>query len=204
MRGWRPTAGADADGADSRNGIEIAEPISQGRGAAVHVTVALSTLLGVDEQPGLLRGYGAIPADVAREIAADRTSTWYRLVHDPAGRLVDVSSKRYRPPKSLIEFVQARDQYCRMPTCERAAEQCDIDHRHPFSAGGETSAANTDALCERHHVVKHSPGWRHDIDDGTGDSLWTTPSGRRYRRAREALPLDGTASPPEESLPPPF
>jgi len=39
----------------------------------VHVTVALSTLLGLDEQPGELAGHGPIPAVLARRLAADPT-----------------------------------------------------------------------------------------------------------------------------------
>ncbi|MFN2561333.1 MAG: DUF222 domain-containing protein [Jatrophihabitans sp.] len=38
----------------------------QGRRPAVNVSVALSTLLGADEQPGELDGYGSIPASLAR------------------------------------------------------------------------------------------------------------------------------------------
>lgn len=39
----------------------------------VSVIVPITTLLGLDEQPGELVGYGPIPACVAREIAADGT-----------------------------------------------------------------------------------------------------------------------------------
>ncbi|MGI8814580.1 MAG: DUF222 domain-containing protein, partial [Pseudonocardia sp.] len=38
---------------------------------SVHVTVSIGTLLGLDEQPAELAGYGPIPASLAREIAAD-------------------------------------------------------------------------------------------------------------------------------------
>ena len=40
-----------------------------GRAAAVNVTVPLSTLLGVDQRPGELEGYGPITAQAARRIA---------------------------------------------------------------------------------------------------------------------------------------
>jgi hypothetical protein len=43
----------------------------RGRLAAVNVTVAYSTLIGVDDQPAHLQGYGPITAEVARRIAAD-------------------------------------------------------------------------------------------------------------------------------------
>jgi hypothetical protein len=207
-----PPAGTHGEG-----GAVGRVPLWQGRGARIQVTVALSTLLGLDEQPGLLRGYGALPAEVARQLAGDPTSSWYRLVHDPAGRLLDYATTRYRPPRELTEFVTARDQYCRMPCCDIPAECCELDHRRPHAAGGPTAAANLDALCRRDHLTKHIPGWHHDLDD-TGASWWTTPTGHRYRQPREPLPLDHTAdlwqkAPPTRTagpdrealnLPPPF
>ncbi len=50
-------------------------PREHGLRRSVQVTVALSTLLGLDEQPGELAGSGPIPASVARRIAADQTGT---------------------------------------------------------------------------------------------------------------------------------
>jgi len=55
---------------------------------AVQVCIALSTLLGLDEQPGELAGHGPIPAALARRIAADDTGTWRRLVTDERGQLL--------------------------------------------------------------------------------------------------------------------
>jgi hypothetical protein len=48
---------------------------AQGMRPSIQVTVALSTLLGTDEQPGELSGHGPIPASVARRLAADETGT---------------------------------------------------------------------------------------------------------------------------------
>ena len=45
----------------------------------------LTTLIGDDDQPGELIGYGPIPASLARRIAADDSGTWQRLVTDPTG-----------------------------------------------------------------------------------------------------------------------
>ena len=62
--------------------------------------VALSTLLGFDEQPGELAGYGPIPADLARRMAADPTGTWTRLVTDELGQLVDYGPRSTGHPKT--------------------------------------------------------------------------------------------------------
>jgi hypothetical protein len=73
-------------------------PTRQRMKPAVQVTVALSTLLGLDEQPGELDGHGPIPASVAR-IAADESGPWRRLLTDDRGRLLDYGRTTYRPPK---------------------------------------------------------------------------------------------------------
>src|SRR5262249_56017786 len=46
-------------------------------GVQVQVTVPASTLMGLDDQPADLAGYGPIPADLARELAA--AGTWPAL-----------------------------------------------------------------------------------------------------------------------------
>src|SRR5262249_49255302 len=87
-------------------------------GVQVQVTVALTTLMGLDEQPAELAGYGPIPAPVARELAGD--GTWRRLVTDPlSGQLLDYGRTTYRPPAGLADFVRARDQRCIFPRCTR-------------------------------------------------------------------------------------
>ena len=176
----------------------------------VGVTVSLSTLLGLDQRPGELAGYGPIPAEVAREIAAD--ATWRRIVTDPvSGAVLDYGTTRYTPPASLAAHVTTRDQTCRFPGCRVPADRCDLDHGVAFDAGGPTSAANLSAKCRRHHRLKHQPGWEvTQARDGT--LTWTTPSGHVYsttappqprhspqaERAREA----GLASESSSTRPP--
>ena len=145
-------------------------------GPAVQVVVALSTLLGCDQYPAELVGHGPIPAALAREIAADPTGTWHRLVTDGGGRLLD-ASRSYTPPPRLRAHVIARDLTCRFPGCRRQATGCEIDHVVAYSAGGPTAEPNLHALCPRHHHLKHEAGWKVQRRDGTTE--WTTPTGRR-------------------------
>jgi Domain of unknown function (DUF222) len=49
--------------------------------AQVQVTVAASTLVGLDEHPGELAGYGPITAHTARQLAAE--GVWRRILTDP-------------------------------------------------------------------------------------------------------------------------
>jgi hypothetical protein len=165
-------------------------PKAHGMRPAVQVTVALSTLLGLDEQPGELAGHGPIPASVARRVAGDQTGTWRRLITDPTGRLLDYGTTTYRPPADLARHVMARDQTCTFPGCRRSAHRCDLDHAIPASAGGATSADNLAVLCRRHHRAKHEAGWRVRRDQHTGDSHWTAPTGHRYTSTPPPYPSD--------------
>jgi hypothetical protein len=188
-------------------------PRYHGLRPAVNVCVALSTLLGADEQPGQLDGYGPIPAALARRLANDPTGTWRRLVTDPTGRLIDYGQRTYRPPAALARHVIARDRTCRAAGCTRPAEKSDLHHVVPFSRGGSTSAANLIALCERHHYAIHDGGWKITRDDTDGTLTWTSPTGHTYRVPPEAYPIDTTrvAVPSEDqndhaepTPPPPF
>ena len=57
-------------------------PTRHGQRVALQVSVAATTLLGLDDAPGHLGSYGPIPAQVARELAQD--ATWRRVLTDPA------------------------------------------------------------------------------------------------------------------------
>jgi len=54
----------------------------RGGGVDIRVTIPYTALLGADELPGDLAGYGPIPAAVARDLAAG--GTWRRILTDPA------------------------------------------------------------------------------------------------------------------------
>ncbi|WP_053205006.1 HNH endonuclease signature motif containing protein [Jiangella muralis] len=148
------------------------------RSVTVHVTVPFSTLAGLDDQPGELDGYGPIPAHVARALAAEGVWTWLRT--DPeTGQLLDLGRRRYRPTAALAAFVTARDRTCRMPGCHQPARAADIDHVVPFAAGGPTSRANLQSLCEAHHLIKHLGRWGVERQPG-GGTRWASPTGHRY------------------------
>jgi Domain of unknown function (DUF222)/HNH endonuclease len=156
-------------------------PEQHGQRPAINVTVPISTLLGCDEQPAHLAGYGPITAALARRIAADKSGTWRRPVTDDTGQLLDYARRTYRPPANLTDHASARDHTCTFPGCRRPARLCDLDHTEPWGNGGETNRANVSALCTRHHNAKHDAGWRvKRRQDGT--STWTGPTGHTYVR----------------------
>jgi hypothetical protein len=163
----------------------------------VHVTMPLTTLIGLDDLPGELAGYGPIPAQLAREFAAD--ATLRRLVTDPlSGTVLDVGTAKYRPPARLAEFVRARDRHCRFPGCRRPGRQCDLDHGIRFP-DGPTSYANLCCLCRRHHRLKTEGGWLVKLDPD-GMATWISPTGRVYITTPEPL-LEVESEPPPPTGP---
>jgi len=169
-----------------------------GRRALIQVTVPYSTLLGLDEQPAELTGYGPIPASVARRIAAD--GTWRRLLTDPAtGAVLNYGKTRYQPPQDLVDHVVARDRRCRFPACGQPAHRCQLDHSvaHP---DGPTAASNLGPLCVPHHESKTSGGWQLG-QPRPGWFTWTSPVGQVYEIEPEAVgPIVQVAGP--DSHPP--
>lgn len=148
------------------------------RPISVNVTIDLPTLLGLAENPGQLAGYGAIPASVARELAAD--GKWKRFITDPqTGNLLDYGRQSYEPPQALIDFLIARDRTCRFPGCRRSAALSDIDHAQSWETGGRTSPDNLGALCRRHHRLKTHDGWTVESHED-GSCTWKSPLGKIY------------------------
>ena len=144
----------------------------------VHLHVELTTLIGLDEQPGELAGFGPIVADIARQVAAQlpKTTPWrFQLTHH--GRLLHEGRLHYRPTPAQAAFVRARDRTCQAPGCRRPAHQCDIDHIRPFEQGGPTTEFNLIVLCRRHHRAKHHTHRLHHTDNSL---QWTTPRGHTY------------------------
>jgi hypothetical protein len=152
------------------------------RPVAVQVSVPIGLLLGLDDtHPAQLAGYGPIPADVARRLAAH--GTWRRLLTDPmSATVLDYGRTRYEPPPDLVEHVHARDQRCRFPGCELPAAGCDTDHTIPYPHG-PTAAGNLGPLCQSHHLSKHHSRWtvrqpqpgRFEFRSPTGHTYTVTP-----------------------------
>jgi hypothetical protein len=148
------------------------------RPITISVAIDLPTLLGLAENPGQLAGYGAIPASVARRLAAD--GNWQRFVSDPTtGNLLDFGREKYTPPQELVDYLLARDRICRFPGCRRAGQSSDIDHAQSWETGGETNPANLGLLCRRHHRMKTHGGWSLESNPD-GSCLWKSPNGKTF------------------------
>ncbi|MFC7405297.1 HNH endonuclease signature motif containing protein [Georgenia alba] len=155
--------------------------------AQVHVTVAAGTLLGLDDEPAEMAGYGPIPAELARRIAQD--ATWRGLFTDARGEFVALGTKAYRPGAVLSRAVRARDVRCTFPGCRQPAVYCDLDHLDAYDPAladraQQTTESNLHPLCRRHHNLKTNGTWAVRRQDG-GGRVWIAPTNHTYTRRPE-------------------
>mgnify|MGYP003604738005 FL=1 len=137
----------------------------------VAVVINLSTVVRADHDPAHLPGVETVPAEVARELAADRK--WRAWLTDATGTVVATSRTTYTPTAAVARVVRAREPHCRMPGCRRT--RVDLDHVQPFPEG-PTDPGNLASLCRRHHRLKTHHGWRLN-DDSSTEFTWTDPNG---------------------------
>ncbi len=149
------------------------------RRVELQVLVPATTLLGVGDEPARLLGHGPIPHDLLTELAYGSDTVWRRILTDPVkGQVLHVDAGTYRPPAALSRFVAVRDGQCTAPGCQQPAAWADLDHVVPYPHG-PTSEANLQALCRRHHRMKHTGRWQVRRDP-EGTTTWVTPAGRRF------------------------
>ncbi|WP_231861515.1 MULTISPECIES: HNH endonuclease signature motif containing protein [Frankia] len=161
----------------------------------MQVIVPVESLAGLSEKPGEIPGYGPIPAEIVREMAANPRCTWRRILTDPAeGRVVETASRRF-PSAALARYIRARNPTCVFPGCDKPSAACDLDHTRPRSHSGRTEEGNLGPACRRHHRLKHaadrprgaapsattSPVTRWKVCQvRPGHFIWTSPEERTY------------------------
>jgi hypothetical protein len=159
------------------------------------VTVSDTTLLGGGSDPAWLHGYGPVPAQTVRDLAATAHAAGLaalrRLYVTPdTGRLVAMDAATELFPEGLGAFLDLRDQTCRTPWCDAPIRH--HDHVTGRAAGGPTTGPNGQGLCEQCNHAKQAPGWRaHPVHGppGAPHTVETaTPTGHRHRSAAPALP----------------
>ena len=127
----------------------------------------------------------AISPATAQMIACSATWTW--MLHDSAGKLLDVGRRRRRANAALRRAARERDTCrCRFPGCE--SRRVDLHHIQYWSNGGQTKLDNLISLCKYHHMLVHDRGYLIAVArDGTFTFYWP----------------DGTLIPPSPALPQP-
>ena len=164
---------------------------AEATGVEIELVMTDRALFGGDHEPAHLTGYGPIPAAIAREIVRDAHHAWLRRLYtSPDGSaLVAMDSHRRLFTGQLRHFLIIRDQVCRTPWCDAPIRH--LDHAHPDTDGGPTTAVNGQGLCEACNYAKQATGWRaqpaaadHDTGNDTGDPRHTieitTPTGHHH------------------------
>jgi hypothetical protein len=165
---------------------EVSGVLPKGIRPQVLITVPALTLLGTDDEPASLEGYGPIPIDVAREVAAEAPSFVRLLTHPETGTVLSVGRDRYAIPADMRLFLRARDETCRGVGCGHRAGTSDVDHGHEWAGGGTTSVDHLAHLCRGDHMRKTRLRWQ--VTHLPGGTLeWTTPFGRTYRTEPSAV-----------------
>jgi hypothetical protein len=121
------------------------------------IRASLDTLAGIPGAPaGELEGGGTVPAATVQRIACDsaiaRITGQGELEHElnHATRTIPPSTRR---------ALEARDQHCVFPGCDRPLNWCDGHHLVWWIKGGTTTLPNLALLCRRHHRMVHEEGW---------------------------------------------
>jgi hypothetical protein len=98
----------------------------------------------------------AISVTTAQMIACSASWSW--MLHDSAGKLLDLGRRRRRPNAALRRAARERDNCrCRFPGCE--SRRVDLHHIQYWSNGGRTKLDNLISLCKYHHMLVHERGY---------------------------------------------
>ena len=186
---------------EQRGDEPVADPRSsepRAPGVALSLVMTDRALLGGDDEPAHLIGYGPVPAAWARDFLRDRAGqVWLRrlFTHPASGDLLDADKKARLFPRRLRETLIARDQTCRTPWCDAPIRHA--DHISGYANGAHTTLEQGQGLCERCNHAKQAPGWTAATSTPPGQRhtvTTTTPTGHDYRS--QAPPLPGTAMTP--------
>ena len=166
------------------------------RAVVIHVLAEQATLDGTSEHPGYLPGFGILPAESVRDLAATAT---LKPLEVPTGATPDPG---YRPSAKTLEFIRWRDLTCRWPGCDRPAQKCDVDHTVPYPAG-VTHPSDLKHYCRIHHLIKTfytgSGGWTdQQLPDGT--VILTAPTGHTYTTEPHGASMFPTLAQPTGEL----
>jgi len=98
----------------------------------------------------------AISVSTAQMVGCSAGWSW--MLHDSAGKLLDLGRRRRRPNAALRRAARERDHCrCRFPGCE--SRRVDLHHIQYWSHGGRTTLDNLLSLCRYHHMLVHDRGY---------------------------------------------
>jgi hypothetical protein len=193
---WLATARPDACPRCRRPSPDpVHGPMPAPRRGTIDLQMSLTTLMGLDDLPAELSGFGPLLADIARQVAQERPDLQLRYsVHDRLDDLIahgvttvrprarggpDGRRTKRRPTAEVAALVRARNRTCAAPGCRIPSLRCELDHILAWADHGETEPDNLDPACTRHHTFKHAPGTQL-VAFSPGTFGWQTPLGMQY------------------------
>ena len=140
----------------------------------LQVTTTLETLRGLAGSPAADLEYSEpVSAKTVQRIACD--SSIARIVFGPGSVVVEAGRARRVVSSAMRRALNARDQHCQWPGCERPASWTAAHHLVHWVAGGATDLSNLVLLCLRHHWMVHEGGWQL-VQASTGELRTIAPS----------------------------
>jgi hypothetical protein len=161
----------------------------------INLTVPIQTVMGLSDAPGVLSGGDVVPPSLARMIAAEPGATWHRMLTDPAGHMVTLSTKSYQPTGPIWQQVVAEYSTCFRPGCDAPSTEGDLDHRVAWPLGA-TDTSNLWPGCRTDHRTKHAPGFG-IVQDADGSFTLCTAAGLRHPITRSTHPVSDDWTAPE-------
>ncbi|MBW8749908.1 MAG: HNH endonuclease, partial [Propionibacteriales bacterium] len=108
-------------------------------------------------------------------IAQRPESTWHRMLTDPAGSMVELSTTSYQPTASIWSWVVADYGSCFRSGCDIPATEAELDHRVRWPEGA-TDTDNVWPGCKSDHKAKHAAGFAIE-QTADGSYALRTPTG---------------------------
>jgi len=125
----------------------------------LQVTTSLETLRGLPGSPAADLEFSLpISSKTVQRLACDASIT--RVLFGPGSVVVDVGRATRSVSAPTRRALNARDQHCRWPGCERTASWSAAHHVVHWTQGGDTDLSNLLLLCHRHHWMVHEGGWK--------------------------------------------
>ncbi len=147
----------------------------------LQVTTTLETLQGLPGSPAADMEFSMpISSVTVQRLACDASIA--RVVFGPESVVVDAGRARRVVSASTRRALNARDQHCQWPGCERTASWSAAHHFVHWIQGGATDLSNLTLLCHRHHWMVHEGGWR--LVRADDDQLRAVPPVYAYHSAR--------------------
>ena len=132
----------------------------------LQVTTTLETLQGLPGSPAADMEFSTpISSTTVQRLACDGNIA--RVVFGPDSVVVNVGRAARVVSGATRRALNARDQHCQWPGCERTASRSAAHHLVHWVQGGVTDLSNLILLCHRHHWMVHEGGWKlARADDG--------------------------------------